>query len=154
MTAMEIPEPIKEELCKLGGIEGLIAQLPDREQIVAESRAYHVVSDPVRLTILYLLARQPLCVCVIKSVIGVADSKLSYHLNNLSKAGLIRGTRQGNWIIYEITEDGLRFVEKPRAQKTHDTMMIRNGPGCLDTLCTKDNCTEKPKKERVQKKRS
>jgi ArsR family transcriptional regulator len=114
-TVTGIPEPIKEELCTLGGIEGLIAQMPGREEIVAESRAYHVVSDPVRLTILYLLARQPFCVCVIKEVIGIADSKLSYHLSHLSKAGLIRGTRQGNWIIYQITEDGRRFVRRSRA---------------------------------------
>lgn len=110
-TIMEIPEPIKEDLDKFGGMEGLIALLPDRKRIVAESREYHVVSDPVRLTILYLLARQPLCVCVIKEVIGIADSKLSYHLAHLSKAGLITGNRQGNWIIYAITEEGLRFIK-------------------------------------------
>jgi DNA-binding transcriptional ArsR family regulator len=113
---MEIPEPIREDLCKLGGIEGLIHQLPDQKRIVAESQAYHVVSDPVRLTILYLLTQQPLCVCVIKEVIGIADSKLSYHLSNLSKAGLIQGTRQGNWIIYQISEDGEQFVKKTRAR--------------------------------------
>jgi len=89
----------------------LIANIPEQDRIAAESRTYHVVSDPVRLTILYLLAQQPLCVCVIKEVIGIADSKLSYHLSNLVKAGLITGTRQGNWIIYQITGRGEQFVK-------------------------------------------
>ena len=53
-----------------------------------------------------MLAVQPLCVCVIKAVLEIADSKLSYHLSVLKKAGLIQGDQQGNWIIYRLTGGG------------------------------------------------
>lgn len=71
-------------------------------------------ADPVRLKILSLLSAQPLCVCVIKEVIGIADSKLSYHLNVLRKAGLIDGEPQGNWIIYSLTDgkDALKAFDR------------------------------------------
>jgi ArsR family transcriptional regulator len=53
-----------------------------------------------------------LCVYVIKACIRIADSKLSYHLTILKKAGLIEGEPRGNWIIYRLTEKGKKFVEE------------------------------------------
>lgn len=53
-----------------------------------------------------MLSPQPLCVCVIKEVIGIADSKLCYHVSVLKKVGLIEGEPQGNWIIYSLTDIG------------------------------------------------
>lgn len=40
----------------------------------------------------------------------IADSKLSYHLTILKESGLISGEYHGNWIIYSITPDGLRYL--------------------------------------------
>ncbi len=74
------------------------------------SRVYHALSDPLRLTILHLIKNQPLCVCVIKEFIRIADSKLSYHLTILKEAGLIKGEYHGNWIIYSITDKGITYV--------------------------------------------
>jgi ArsR family transcriptional regulator len=71
---------------------------------------YHAVADPIRLKILEMLKDQPLCVCVIRTILKIADSRLSYHLNILKKTGLIRGGKQGNWIIYSITERGKEFL--------------------------------------------
>ncbi len=75
------------------------------------SRTYNALSDPVRMTILHLLAVQPLCVCVIKECIGIADSKLSYHLTIMRKAELIEGEQKGNWIIYSLTDLGKKYAE-------------------------------------------
>ena len=80
--------------------------MPDDAAIKRVSGIHHALSDPVRLRILHLVGVQPLCVCVIKACIGIADSKLSYHLTILKKAGLIEGSQQGNWIIYSITDTG------------------------------------------------
>jgi ArsR family transcriptional regulator len=75
---------------------------------------YQACADPARLKILSLLMIQPLCVCVIKAVIKMADSKLSYHLNILKKAGMIEGDQQGQWIIYHITDQARAFLEQER----------------------------------------
>jgi len=90
-VAPGIPEEITASLCACGGIGGLVDLLPSE--------------DPIRLKILAMLGVQPLCVCVIKAVLGIADSKLSYHLGVLKKAGLIRGKQQGSRIIYSLTGD-------------------------------------------------
>ncbi|HDR72915.1 MAG TPA: ArsR family transcriptional regulator [Methanoculleus sp.] len=101
-----LPEGIAAALCTCGGIEGLEKMLPSDAYLERMSARHRACADPIRLKILAMLNVQPLCVCVIKAVIGIADSKLSYHLGVLKKAGLIRGEQQGNWIIYSLTEAG------------------------------------------------
>jgi len=105
-----IPAEIEASLYQCGGIEGLIARLPDDAAITAASTIHRALADPFRVKIVSMLAIQPLCVCVIKAVLGIADSKLSYHLSVLKKAGLILGDQQGNWIIYRLTDEGERWA--------------------------------------------
>jgi ArsR family transcriptional regulator len=111
---LSIPEEIADSLCSCGGIEGLIEQIPPDEVFEQMQPWYQACADPVRLKILSLLMVQPLCVCVIKSVVKMADSKLSYHLNILKKAGIIEGKQQGQWIIYHVTDEARMFLEQER----------------------------------------
>ena len=107
---MEIPGPIQKELEALGGFEALARRIPPTEELGVKSRVYHALSDPLRLTILYLLRDQPLCVCVINRFMHLAGSKLSYHLNILKESGLIEGEYHGNWIIYSLTDTGREYI--------------------------------------------
>lgn len=103
---LPLPPEVEESLYQCGGIAGLTGQLPGDDLLKRESALFRALADPLRLKILAMLAVQPLCVCVIKAVLGIADSKLSYHLSVLKKTGLIAGEAQGNWIIYRLTADG------------------------------------------------
>lgn len=107
----DIPEEVLSELALIGGIEGLCNRLPSQESLVSLCRIYHALSDPVRMNILHLLLAQPLCVCVIKQCVQMADSKLSYHLNILKECGLIEGRMEKHWIIYRLTDRGRACVE-------------------------------------------
>ena len=123
----EIPVPIQEEIDRAGGIEGLISRIPDDDALESIARIHHALSDAYRMKILYLLAGQPLCVCVIKEVLGIADSKLSYHLNALKTAGLIEGRQQKNWIIYSLTSKGeacLGHESIPPASPEHPASLL------------------------------
>jgi len=106
----EIPEQVRKELEELGGYEALAGRIPPVRDLEMKSRAYHAMADPLRLTILYLLRDQPLCVCVINRFMRLAGSKLSYHLNILKESGLIEGEYHGNWIIYSLTEAGREYI--------------------------------------------
>ena len=75
------------------------------------SRLHQALADPIRLTVMYSLLSQPLCVCVIKEVVKIADSKLSYHLSILKEQDFIVGEQQGNWIIYSITDRGRQALK-------------------------------------------
>jgi ArsR family transcriptional regulator len=107
----DLPYPIKKDLEKQGGMEGLLTRIPDASALNAGSRLHQALADPIRLTVMYALLSQPLCVCVIKSVVNIADSKLSYHLNILKEQDFISGEQQGNWIIYSITDLGRQVLK-------------------------------------------
>jgi len=113
----DLPDTIQKELEKQGGMEGLLARIPDASALHAGSRLHQALADPIRLTVMYSLLSQPLCVCVIKGVVKIADSKLSYHLSILKEQDFISGETQGNWIIYSITDRGrqaLKCTERMR----------------------------------------
>jgi len=109
--AMELPEQIQTELDAMGGMDALASRIPPQAELDERSRIYHALSDPLRLTILYIIKDQPLCVCVINRFMRLAGSKLSYHLNILKESELIEGVYQGNWIIYSITDRGHRVLQ-------------------------------------------
>jgi len=108
---MDLPEKIRGELEELGGFDALAKSIPPQEELEGKSKTYHALSDPLRLTILYLIKDQPLCVCVIIRFMCLAGSKLSYHLTILKESGLIEGEYDGNWIIYSITEHGRKALK-------------------------------------------
>jgi len=107
----DLPDAIQKDLEKQGGIEGLIARIPDSSALHGAGRHHQALADPIRLTVMYALLSQPLCVCVIKGVVNIADSKLSYHLSILKEQKLIVGEQQGNWIIYSITDRGRKALK-------------------------------------------
>jgi len=109
-SKQNIPEDILESLRTYGGIGGLRGLLQDEGALAEKAALYSAVSDPIRLKILTLLSVRPLCVCVVREVLGIADSRLSYHLSILKNVEFIRGEKQGNRIIYHITEKGRHWL--------------------------------------------
>jgi len=107
---MDLPEQIQKELEEIGGFEALYERVPSPRELEAKSRIYNALADPIRLTILYLIKDQPLCVCVINHFTRLSGSKLSYHLNILKEGGLIEGEYHGNWIIYSLTDTGREYL--------------------------------------------
>jgi DNA-binding transcriptional ArsR family regulator len=106
----EIPDQIQKELKELGGFDALAGRVPAKSEIEEKSRIYHALSDPLRLTILYLIKDQPLCVCVINRFTRLSGSKLSYPLNILKESNMIEGEYHGNWIIYSLTDTGREYL--------------------------------------------
>jgi ArsR family transcriptional regulator len=69
---------------------------------------FHALSEPLRVKTIELLREKELCVCDLCDLLGVTQSKLSFHLKNLKEAGLIRGRQEGRWIYYSL--DLAQFV--------------------------------------------
>ncbi len=124
-----IPPAIQEELDRTGGLEGLVSRLPGNRELEDLAGIHQALSDLIRIKIIQLLSFQPLCVCVIREIIGISDSKLSYHLSALKKAGLIAGEQKGSWIIYSLTGKGKEYsiVKQDRG----DTV-LKSSPLCCN----------------------
>jgi ArsR family transcriptional regulator len=73
---------------------------------------FKALSDETRLRIVKLLDRGELCVCDIFTALDMSQPKVSFHLNVLKEAGLIRDRKQGRWIHYRLDDSDMfrRFL--------------------------------------------
>lgn len=107
----DLPEQIQTELNAIGGLPALEKRIPSKKVLEERGKIYQALSDPLRLSILYIIRDQPLCVCVINRFMRLSGSKLSYHLNILNECGLVEREYDGNWIIYSVTRRGHRLLQ-------------------------------------------
>ena len=73
------------------------------ERATALARDFALLSDPVRLRLLSLLASAPAgeaCVCELVDPLGRSQPTVSHHLKILGDAGLIVGEKRGRWVWY------------------------------------------------------
>ncbi len=57
-----------------------------------------------RFRIVMMLRVRPLCVCEIREVLGISLSTVSIHLKQLAHAGIVKGEKDGRWVIYKLTD--------------------------------------------------
>ena len=65
------------------------------------------MADPLRLQVLEALGGGERCVCELTSELGLAQSKLSFHLKVLREAGLIEARDEGRWVYYSLRADAI-----------------------------------------------
>ena len=68
------------------------------------SQALRVVGDETRMRILNLVARVPLNVSELTSVLGLAQSGISRHLGHLKQLGLLTERKNGLWNYYQLID--------------------------------------------------
>ncbi len=61
-----------------------------------------LLSDPSRLRILMLVEREELSVAELQEILGMGQSRISTHLAQLKRAGLLEDRRQGKSILYRV----------------------------------------------------
>lgn len=86
--------------------------------------SFHALSDPLRVQVIELLRERELCVCELCEDLGVAQSKLSFHLKILKEAGLIRSRQQGRWIYYSLHLPQFVILEQYLAEYRRLAVML------------------------------
>ena len=71
------------------------------------ARLFHALSDETRLSILGLLSRRERCVCELTDALDAGQSRLSFHLKALKEAGLVTDRREGRWVYYALSPEGV-----------------------------------------------
>jgi DNA-binding transcriptional ArsR family regulator len=71
------------------------------KQVVQVAKA---IGHPARLRILAMLNGRSLCVCQMTSLLEVASSTVSGHLNELRRSGLVIEDKQGKLVFYRLDE--------------------------------------------------
>ena len=71
------------------------------------ARWFHALSDEARVQIVELLSHKERCVCELEQVLGIAQSRLSFHLKVLKDAGLLADRKEGRWMYYNLQQETL-----------------------------------------------
>jgi ArsR family transcriptional regulator, arsenate/arsenite/antimonite-responsive transcriptional repressor len=83
----------------------------DAETLAA---GFKVLSDPVRLRLLSLIANTPggeVCACDLTGPVGRSQPTVSHHLSILADAGLVEREQRGKWAWYRVVPERVEILQ-------------------------------------------
>ena len=82
------------------------AMAPDQARQLLKALA-----DPIRLDVVQALTAGERCVCELTEQLGLAQSRLSFHLRVMREAGLIEAREQGRWVYYSLRPEAIEQLQ-------------------------------------------
>ncbi len=84
---------------------------------------YKSLADETRLkSLLLILQEEELCVCELMEALEDSQPKISRHLAQLKKSGLLTDRRQGQWVFYRLCQTlpnwCIRILQNTHAENT------------------------------------
>src|SRR5690625_1686009 len=76
----------------------------NKEKIQSISKVFKVISDPTRLSILFLLQSEELSVGNIATSLDMEQSAVSHQLKTLKDSRLVKAKRAGKIVIYRLDD--------------------------------------------------
>ncbi|MBI5848594.1 MAG: metalloregulator ArsR/SmtB family transcription factor [Nitrospirae bacterium] len=115
---------------------------------------FKALSEGTRLRIIKLLEAGELCVCDLVAALDMSQPKVSFHLNVMKEAGLIKDRKQGKWTHYRIEPEDmfrrmliLSVTEKIEKEmlsgdkaRLNDFIDGKPGKGCIAPMQNKKRC--------------
>jgi DNA-binding transcriptional ArsR family regulator len=91
-------------------------------------RIHKALAHPVRLRILAMLRRGPLCVCQMTAVLRLAASTVSAHLSDLRRCDLVVERKEGKWVEYRLADEapGAALAAVPWGDLEKDRMVAQD----------------------------
>ena len=83
---------------------GVLEHQLQRDQARALLKA---LADPLRLRVIEALSGGERCVCELTDLLGLAQSKLSFHLKVMKEAGLLEAREEGRWTYYRLRAEAI-----------------------------------------------
>ncbi len=115
----------QEKTCSSAtGVESEI--LPDEELLYDLADLFKVFADTTRIKILYSLMGKERCVADIAEAVNGTQSAVSHQLRILKQAHLVKFPRDGQNIIYELSDDHVYTMLSPGM--THICAKPRRSP--------------------------
>jgi ArsR family transcriptional regulator, arsenate/arsenite/antimonite-responsive transcriptional repressor len=85
---------------------------PAATNLASTAQRMKALGDEKRLRIVLQLAGGERCVCDLMEDLGAAQSLLSFHLKTLKDAGLVNDRREGRWVHYSLSAEGITELEE------------------------------------------
>ncbi|TCS88776.1 ArsR family transcriptional regulator [Keratinibaculum paraultunense] len=100
----------EKEICEVSAtdestLKNIKESMYDEETINRLAQTFKALADPTRLKIIYVLSKQPLCVCDIANLLDMTQSAISHHLRLLRNLRLVKFKKEGKMVIYSLDDD-------------------------------------------------
>ena len=103
---------------------GDLDELAEAEVIELASVA-KALSDPIRVRMIHLLSQRPdLCTCEFEELLGLSQSRVSYHLKILLEAGMISRETYRTWSHYRLQNANLLAQLRTLASQVPDEALV------------------------------
>ncbi len=87
--------------------------MPEQETLYELADFFKILGDSTRISILFAIDGEPLCVCDIAELLGMTTSAVSHQLKILRQNDLITYKRVGKNVYYSLADDHVRdIIEK------------------------------------------
>ena len=73
---------------------------------------FKALSDENRIRILKLLHNGEMCACKLLEEMNITQPTLSHHMKTLLDSGIVNGRKEGKWMHYSISDEGLEKAQK------------------------------------------
>ncbi|CAM3860937.1 ArsR/SmtB family transcription factor [Parendozoicomonas haliclonae] len=80
------------------------------QEMTALSKIFKVLGDEGRLRMVVACMEEPRAVCCLAELAGLSQSLTSHHLRALREMRILRSTRKGRQMFYELDDDHIRHV--------------------------------------------
>ena len=75
-------------------------------------RRIKALADENRLAIMLALQHGEKCGCVLLEELNITQPTLSHHMKLLCDSELVSGRKEGKWMYYSISEEGLKKAQE------------------------------------------
>ncbi len=96
-----------------------------------------LLADPTRLRLILLLEQEELSVAELQDVLGMGQSRISSHLAQLKRAGVVEDRRAGKNVYYGLTKKGGRDPHQARVSELARTLAREMGETARDRTALK-----------------
>ena len=99
-----------ERVIHPGAVKKAKAGIPGREELAGMGDFFKVLGDPTRLSLLYALLKEELCVCDLSVLLQMSVSAVSHQLSVLRQARLVTFRREGKVVFYSLSDAHVESV--------------------------------------------
>ena len=101
-------------------IEKRIRDMPSLDKIYDLSDFFKILGDSTRMSILFALDDEPMCVCDIAELLGMTKSAVSHQLKILRNSDLITYRKSGKNVFYTLADSHIKDIIEKALEHTNE----------------------------------
>ena len=88
------------------------SSLPElsEQEMARLARIFQLLGDSKRLQLVIACLEEPQSVCCLSQLAGMSQPLTSHHLRSLREARILKSTRRGKQVLYELDDHHIRHV--------------------------------------------